>query len=55
MFALRLYGEIAGPSFEVDRAMHLALGLILIAAMLTVVILGRSGPRRLNPEIHHPA
>ncbi len=48
MFALRLYGEMVGPSFEVARAMHLALVLLLTLTMLVLAVLWRHGPRRLN-------
>ena len=48
MFALRLYGEMVGPSFEVARAMHLALVLLLTLTMLVLAVLSRHGPRRLN-------
>ena len=48
MFALRLYSEVAGPSFETDRAMHLALVLLLTLTMLVLAVLWRHGPRRLN-------
>jgi hypothetical protein len=48
MFALRLYGEMVGPSFEIARRMHLALVLLLTLPMLVLAVLWRHGPRRLN-------
>jgi hypothetical protein len=49
MFALRLYGEVVGPSFEVDRTMHLALVLMVVLAMLASRLrreAGRASGRR---------
>lgn len=44
MFGLRLYAEIVGPSFDVDRFMHLALSLMLVCAMVALMILPRRNP-----------
>jgi hypothetical protein len=41
MFALRLYGEIVGPSFDVDRFMHLSLAFMLVVAMIALMIVPR--------------
>ena len=43
MFALRLYGEVAGPSFETDRAMHLALVLTMVLAMVALALVSKNG------------
>jgi hypothetical protein len=48
-FALRLYGEVVRPSFEVDRTMHLALVLMVVLAMLASRLrreAGRASGRR---------
>ena len=44
MFGLRLYGEVAGPSFELDRFMHLSLTLMLVAAMIALMIVPKREP-----------
>ncbi|HEU4694917.1 MAG TPA: hypothetical protein VFS23_41410 [Vicinamibacterales bacterium] len=44
MFGLRLYGEIAGPSFEVDRFLHLSLSFMLVFAMLALMIVPKREP-----------
>ena len=44
MFALRLFGEVVGPSFEVNRAMHLALVLGTVLAMAALVSTSKTGP-----------
>ena len=43
MFALRLYSEVAGPSFETDRAMHLALVLTMVLAMVALALVSKNG------------
>jgi hypothetical protein len=48
MFALRLYGEIVGPSFDVDRFMHLALVSMLVVAILAPAFSGKDDPGRLK-------
>jgi hypothetical protein len=45
MFGLRLVGEVAGPSFEVDRFLHLSLGVMLVVAMVALMGMGGRGPR----------
>jgi hypothetical protein len=55
MFALRLYGEIAGPSPDVDRTMHLALVLMLVLGMLLLAFVQRNNPRGLKPALYDPA
>ncbi len=44
MFGLRLYGEIAGPSFDVDRILHLSLSFMLVFAMLALMIVPKREP-----------
>ena len=49
MFALRLYGEVVGPSFEVNRAMHLALVLGTVLAMAALALTtSKSGPNGMK-------
>jgi hypothetical protein len=55
MFALRLYGDVAGPSFDVERAIHLALTIMLVVAMVALGRLSRQGPRGLMPTLYDPA
>ncbi len=54
MFALRLYGEVVGPSFEVNRAMHLALVLGTVLAIAALAPTSKTGPNGmksfLSPE-----
>jgi hypothetical protein len=45
MFGLRLYSEVVGPSFEINRLMHLSLSLMLVVAMVALMIHGRRDPR----------
>jgi hypothetical protein len=49
MFALRLYGEVVGPSFEADRAMHLALVLGTVLAMAALASVSKAGPGGMKP------
>jgi hypothetical protein len=51
MFALRLYGEVVGPSFDVDRALHLTLSATLVLGMLLLAFV----PRALKPALYDPA
>jgi hypothetical protein len=44
MFGLRLYGDIVGPSFEVERFTHLSLAFMLGVAMLALMILPKREP-----------
>ena len=37
MFGLRLYGDVVGPSFEVERVMHLSLAFALVMTMVAVI------------------
>jgi hypothetical protein len=55
MFALRLYGEVVGPSFDVDRALHLTLTASLVLGMLLLAFVQRSNPRGLKPALYDPA
>jgi hypothetical protein len=55
MFALRLYGEIAGPSSDVDRTMHLALVAMLVLGMLLLAFVQRNTSRGLKPALYDPA
>jgi hypothetical protein len=50
MFGLRLYGEVVGPSFEVDRFMHLSLVLMLVVATVALMFTARHDPRGLSPR-----
>jgi hypothetical protein len=43
MFALRLYGDVAGPSFETDRATHLVLQLAMVLAMVALALISNNG------------
>jgi hypothetical protein len=45
MFGIRLYGEMAGPSFEINRFMHLSLSFMLVVAIVALMIHGRRDPR----------
>jgi hypothetical protein len=51
MFALRLYGEIVGPASEIDRAMHLALSLMIVLAMLGLALFWGGGRRGAKPAL----
>jgi hypothetical protein len=55
MFLLKLYGEIVGPSFEVDRTMHLALVLMIVLAMLGLALFWGGGGRGVKPALYDPA
>ena len=45
MFGIRLYGEMAGPSFEINRFMHLSLSFMLVVPIVALMIHGRRDPR----------
>ena len=54
--ALHLYAEVAGPSFELDRAMHLALVLSVVLMTLALGPPGSTKPTRgLKPALYDPA
>ena len=55
MFAIRLYAEIVGPSFDVDRAMHLALVLMLVLGMALLAFAQRHHQRGLEHRLYDPA
>jgi hypothetical protein len=44
MFGLRLYGDVVGPSFEVDRFLHLSLVVMLLVAMAALWIYTKGAP-----------
>jgi hypothetical protein len=48
MFAMRLYGEIAGPSFDLERITHLALVFMLVVGMLVLAFVQKNDPRGLT-------
>ena len=55
MFGLRLYGEIVGPSFEVDRFLHLSLVFMLVVAMVALMIFESERPSAmLRTDIRRP-
>jgi hypothetical protein len=51
MFALRLYGDVAEPSFDIDRVSHLVLALMLILAMVALVFASKHGSHGLKPAL----
>ena len=55
MFALRLYGDVSGPSFDVERAIDLVLTIMLVVAMVGARAPVEQGPRGLKPTLYHPA
>ena len=48
MFGLRLYGDIAGPSFEAERFTHLALAFMLVVAIFALMILPKREPHLVS-------